>query len=225
MVTLWADGWFYISAIGFIVSAVFFVFLLGQYRAAVEAEDRQEDEGRELESLPPLPKLVAPASEERQDLPQASAGAPTRTPRGFADYSEPEAEPEEDGAAVKTVVIPPATETAAEEVPAKVIPAPEENPESAKPSPAVSYMQNLEKEIADLKSSAAQQAAQGDMILKRLAELWEKIDQLPRAASAPQPASLPEEKKIPAPSHVEPPPAEAVAEEPKPARKGPVWPI
>jgi hypothetical protein len=36
---LWADGWFYISSAGLLVSGALFFFLLGQYRAAADAAD------------------------------------------------------------------------------------------------------------------------------------------------------------------------------------------
>src|SRR5688572_27257204 len=42
MVGLWADGWFYISSAGLLVSGVLFFFLLSQYRAAAEAADGVE---------------------------------------------------------------------------------------------------------------------------------------------------------------------------------------
>lgn len=44
MVGLWADGWFYISSAGLLVSGVLFIFLLGQYRIASEAADIAEME-------------------------------------------------------------------------------------------------------------------------------------------------------------------------------------
>jgi len=40
---LWADGWFYISTAGLLVSGVLFFFLLGQYRAAADAADEQDE--------------------------------------------------------------------------------------------------------------------------------------------------------------------------------------
>ena len=42
MMGLWADGWFYISSAGLLVSGVLFFFLLGQYRVASEAADATE---------------------------------------------------------------------------------------------------------------------------------------------------------------------------------------
>ncbi len=39
---LWADGWFYISSAGLLVSGVLFFFLLGQYRAAADAADGRQ---------------------------------------------------------------------------------------------------------------------------------------------------------------------------------------
>jgi hypothetical protein len=77
---LWGDGWFYISAVGFLVSSVLFVFLLGQYRSAVEASDEPE------EGLPPMP------------LPLSSV--PINVP--VVPLHKPEKKPE------RTLVLPPA---------------------------------------------------------------------------------------------------------------------
>ncbi len=50
MMGLWADGWFYISSAGLLVSGILFFFLLGQYRAASEAADVTEgDQGADKE--------------------------------------------------------------------------------------------------------------------------------------------------------------------------------
>ena len=48
MMGLWADGWFYISSAGFLVSGVLFFFLLGQYRAASAAADATESDPPEI---------------------------------------------------------------------------------------------------------------------------------------------------------------------------------
>ena len=48
MIGLWADGWFYISSAGFLVSGVLFFFLLGQYRAASAAADATESDTPEI---------------------------------------------------------------------------------------------------------------------------------------------------------------------------------
>ncbi len=92
MVGLWADGWFYISSAGLLISGVLFLFLLGQYRVASEAADSTEVEAGEdkdahaTESIRPVynpepspapkvvshaetpaPKTPEPATESRRD--------------------------------------------------------------------------------------------------------------------------------------------------------------
>ena len=52
MMGLWADGWFYISSAGLLVSGILFFFLLGQYRVASEAADVSEGEqGADKETI------------------------------------------------------------------------------------------------------------------------------------------------------------------------------
>src|SRR3989338_3025542 len=178
MAALLADGWFYISAGGFLVSSILFVFLLGQYRAAVEAEDREEEFGGF--SYMPRPVTVA---ETRQDLPVAVVTPISSAPKGFADYSEPESSPKDEPSAVK------APETVAQPEPAPTpVLASSPEAEKAATSPAVSFLHDLktqidglDHEITDLKSLTARQAEQGDVILKRLAELADKLKKEPPA--------------------------------------------
>lgn len=182
MTSLWGDGWFYISALGFLGTLVLFVYFLGQYRAAVEAEEGEEDGG--------APSAAAEAG-EKVYVPKAA----------LADYPEP------------VPVVKPAPKPAPARIPAveaeAEAPAPEpvkKEPEKKRDpatssgglSPAVAYLQNLklqvdalEKELAQLKGLAARQSAQGELILKKLAELAEK-------AAAPAPAAAPEPKAAPA---------------------------
>ncbi len=58
---LFSDGWFYLSAGGFIASVVLFVAFLGNYRAAVEAEDEEvlpeSETGQEPELSKPEPAV------------------------------------------------------------------------------------------------------------------------------------------------------------------------
>ena len=82
MLSLLSDGWFYISAGGLLVSGYLFVYLLGQYRAAVEAEDEA------VEDLPPqpdgqiAPEPIIPHSAEESPMPvieQLSSLSPALT--------------------------------------------------------------------------------------------------------------------------------------------------
>ena len=53
MMGLWADGWFYISSAGLLISGILFFFLLGQYRVASEAADATEELAAEREASVP----------------------------------------------------------------------------------------------------------------------------------------------------------------------------
>ena len=66
---LWADGWFYISALGLLVSGALFFVLLGQYRAAAEAADRREGD---MDAVPSVSPVLTPVSENPRPLPQAA---------------------------------------------------------------------------------------------------------------------------------------------------------
>jgi len=99
MVGLWADGWFYISSAGLLISGVLFLFLLGQYRVASEAADSTEVEAgadkdaHAIESIRPVynpepspapkvvshaetpaPKTPEPAAESRRDPANTTGG-------------------------------------------------------------------------------------------------------------------------------------------------------
>ena len=220
MASLLGDGWFYISAGGFLVSSMLFVFFLGQYRAAVEAED--EAESSELPQ--PIPVMAA-APAEKVYIPKAAAFDPLP-----AVLPQPAPKP-------AVVAAPPAP---AEEKPA---PKAAEHKKSGLTttsgiSPAVVYLQNLkgqmerlDKDIVNLKALASQQTAQSDGILKALAGLTRKIDELaqrpaaaaaapnaapaqtaeaaaasaPEAAPEPQPAPEPEPEPQPEPAAAAPP--------------------
>ncbi len=213
MASLWADGWFYISAGGFLVSCVLFVFLLGQYRAAVEAED--EDLVADGPALPssPAEKIYIPKPVAEAPKPISVAPSPQPAPMPLKSVAAPEAP------ALKPLIVEaPAPKAAA---PA---PQPAKKAETTGPlSPALVYMQNLkeqmerlDKDIGSLKSLVGQQAAQNDTILKRLADLADKLETMP-AASAAAPAPAPAETHLPATLELEraAPPAPTPAPAPK----------
>ncbi len=197
--SLWGDGWFYISAGGFIVSAVLFVFLLGQYRAAVEAEDETEaapEPAADPVPIAPTEKVYTPrsvvdamkAAEAEKAAAPASAPGPVPKPAP-APIPTPAPKPTAEAAPA------PASAPAASE--RTIPPAMKKADTTGGISPAVVYLKNLknqmerlDKDIAGLKTVAAQQAAQNDLILKKLAELGDKLAQAPASVSSPaQPAS------------------------------------
>lgn len=265
---IFGDVWFYISGAGFVVSMALFVFLLGQYRAAVQSSDHHEPE-LEPQTASPAPVPVA--------APKPVAVVPLSKPAVIE----------------KTLIMPPPAAAPAPAVVPAPMPAPAPAPvptpvpvKTAAPaarkaetttgglSPAVVYLQNIksqmdnfDKELTQIKAAVAKQSAQGENILKRLSELadqWKAAtargNEPPKpepssqtipvsvpANKAPAPIPVPVSEPEPAPEPVaaqappdrtmelkiNPPPAvleqppqqQETAAEPKPARKGPVWPI
>ncbi len=76
MAGLLADGWFYISSAGLLVSGVLFFFLLSQYRAAADAADQPEPEAAAESHAP----LVRPLS-----IPEEPSTRPARSPPSPSD--------------------------------------------------------------------------------------------------------------------------------------------
>ncbi len=67
LIHLLKDVWFYISAGGFLASLILFVFLLGQYRLAVEAEEENTEDNEEaLESVEPQEKSQEPIQSQTE---------------------------------------------------------------------------------------------------------------------------------------------------------------
>src|SRR5665213_2716893 len=60
MAGLLADGWFYISSAGLLVSGALFLFLLGQYRAATDAADQPEPEAAAEPHVPLVRPVFVP---------------------------------------------------------------------------------------------------------------------------------------------------------------------
>jgi len=172
VVSLLGDVWFCVSALGFLCSGALLLYLLGQYRAAVEEAEEND----------------------------AASMSPESTSEGEPLPIKPVA-----------VSLPPA--------PVVALPEPRrgDSNNSGGVSPAVVYLQNIkskmetfEKEISTLTALSAQQAAQGELLLKRLSELAEdrKADSLPRRATpAPAPRTAPKEPLVS--KIAEPPPAKA----------------
>lgn len=231
MTSLWGDGWFYISALGFLGSSALFLYLLGQYRSAVEGSDESE----EAPALAPQP-----------------LAADYVPPPMVTAVVVPDAQKEE-----ATLVLPPG-ETSPQPVAADAEPRRGETGAGGGLSPAAVYLQNIksqmdkfDKEIAALKAAASQQVAQEELVLKRLAELAEAVKAGKAPPSLEEPAVLrpPERATAAAPAAVLPasaappsPAAEPKSAAPEPViealpqtpeqpaapsqpRKRPVWPV
>ncbi len=203
MATLLGDGWLFISAGGFLVSCALFVFLLGQYRAAVESEDEEPAAG----DIPPTKPVPV--------LPQET----------------PEPQP------LKSAV--PASPSVQRD------PLPNPGLAAAQLQSLKNQIDRIEREMAGLKSIGERQGKQHEAIMARLSALDEKLEAKPEPKVEVAPAKIQEdpsktiELKVPAvvvdaPEPVPVPSAlpdetvvlePAVPESPKPARKGPVWPI
>lgn len=96
MQALWADGWFYISSAGLLVSGALFFFLLGQYRAAADAVDvrdsapETEVEARAVPVRPvyvpeepaPAPKLASVSAPAERTEPKTAASTPRESTTG-----------------------------------------------------------------------------------------------------------------------------------------------
>ncbi|MDD5304700.1 MAG: hypothetical protein PHS14_16520 [Elusimicrobia bacterium] len=217
MMGLWADGWFYISSAGLLVSGILFFFLLGQYRVASEAADVTEGEqGADKEVS--TPAAIRPVYIPDEAPVAQIASHPLREPEPKpkletkADYPGPERRKD------------PATSTGGI-------------------SPAVVYLQNIKGELADLHKDLralakrvddelASVSTRDEALIDRLGELTRAVESMKAAAPAPAPdepvpaprkarkaekAPEPEKAAEPAPAEVAievlpPPPADAVPE-------------
>jgi len=184
--SLLGDVWFYAYAVGFLASLGLFAFLLGQYRAAVQAADHQPD------TMQPVlkPVQVEPSGIKKTVLLSAAAVEPV---------------PVTPAPAAAAPLVAPMPAPAAAPAPAPA--AKKSEMTTSGLSPAVVYLQNiksqmdnLDKEIKNLKSLVSKQDSQGDTILKRLDELAEKLkgapapspkSEAPAAVAPPTPATVP----------------------------------
>lgn len=180
MMGLWADGWFYISSAGLLVSGILFFFLLGQYRVASEAADATESE-QAADKEAPAPAAIRPVY-----IPEDS---PAPRIASHAETPEPEAKPKPK----------PESETT---------PPPRKDPASSTGgiSPAVVYLQNIKVELADLHKDLralskrvddelASVSTRDEALIERLGELTRAVEGLksavPAAASEPVPEPEP----------------------------------
>lgn len=203
---LWADGWFYISSAGLLISGILFFFLLGQYRVASEAADATEGEqGAEKE-------VSAPAAIRPVYIPEEAA-----SPKVASHTEKPE---------VKAEAAPKASPE---------FTGPERRKDPANTtggiSPAVVYLQNIKVELADLHKDLralskrvddelSSVSTRDEALIERLGELTRAVEGLKAAAPAPaaetEEASKPARKARKAEKAPEPA-AEIVVEAPAPA--------
>jgi hypothetical protein len=207
MMGLWADGWFYISSAGLLVSGILFFFLLGQYRVASEAADATEEEhvaDKDASASPAIRPVYVPHEE---------------SPAQVASHPLPEPEPKREAAPKPEEVVErrrdPATTTGGI-------------------SPAVVYLQNIKVELADLHKDLrslakrvddelASVSTRDEALIDRLGELARAVESLKNAAPE-TPAPKKARKAEKAPETVEPSPeslAEVVLEAPAAAAPAP----
>ena len=188
MMGLWADGWFYISSAGLLVSGILFFFLLGQYRVASEAADVNEGEqGIEKEAHATIRPVYIPDD----DAPVKIASHPITVPVTKVSESTPKPEAEFTG------------------------PDRRRDPMNTTGgiSPAVVYLQNIKGELAelhkDLRSLSkrvddelSSVATRDEALIERLGELTRAVESM-KAAAGETPAAAPKKarkaEKIPEP--------------------------
>lgn len=178
MAGLLADGWFYISSAGLLVSGVLFFFLLNQYRAAGEAADQPETEAvAEAQPAPvrrvyipdepaPSPKLVSVPAEKPADKAPAPATAP-ETPAAAPSAATAEKRRETTTGGV---------------------------------NPAVVYLQSIKRELEEIHGENRELAkrveaitSRDEALIERLAELTQAVAEL--KANAPAEAAPKRAKK------------------------------
>ncbi|MCX5794182.1 MAG: hypothetical protein NTY77_01635 [Elusimicrobia bacterium] len=185
MADLWGDVWFYISTLGFLGSGALFLYLLGQYRSAVEETDESDTASPSQEAASVEPPPAQPAVLELTPVPVATpivSWPKTKTKTAPAVALPVAAAP-----SAKVEPQPSPTTAKASPVSARGVGAPAPAKGAAPErragdgvNPTVAYLQNIrsqmerfDKNIAALKALSAQQAAQGQLVLKKLSELAE----------------------------------------------------
>ncbi len=210
MMGLWADGWFYISSAGLLVSGILFFFLLGQYHVASEAADVTDGEqgaDKEVSAPAAIRPVYIP-----EDAPAARIVSHTDKPEAKAE-PKPKAEGEYAG--------------------------PDRRKDMANStggiSPAVVYLQNIKVELADLHKDLrslakrvddelASVSTRDEALIARLGELTQAVESMKAAAPAePEPAPKKSRKaeKAPAPEPVPEPAPVVLAPEPEPVAAEP----
>jgi len=198
---LWADGWFYISSAGLLVSGILFFFLLGQYRAASEAADVTEaEQGTDKDA--PAPAAIRPVY-----IPDTAAEARVASHAEAKDAEarlEPKPKLEAEAAGAERRRDPANT--------------------TAGLSPAVVYLQNIKSELTELHKEMnalakrvddqlAAGSSRDEALIERLGELARVVENM-KVAAPPAPFPKKSRKAEPEPA---PEPAPEAAPEPAPA--------
>ncbi|MFI5349174.1 MAG: hypothetical protein ACHQ2Z_06505 [Elusimicrobiota bacterium] len=174
---LLADGWFYISSAGLLVSGVLFFFLLGQYRAAGDAADQHEPEAAAEPHAPMVRPLYIP------DEPVASPKIASVTAEKPADKAPAAALPEPKRDA------PPAQAEVRRETSTGGV------------NPAVVYLQNIKNQLEEIHKENRVLAQRVDAIAGRDEALIERLGELAQAVADLKGANF----VAPAAAPVEPP--------------------
>ena len=172
MAGLLADGWFYISSAGLLVSGVLFFFLLSQYRAAGEAADQPEAEAAAEPQAAPVRRVYIPEE-------------PTPSPKLA---SVPADKPAEKPAAAPAPASAPADKR--REVTTGGV------------NPAVVYLQNIKNQLEELHAETRDLAkrveaitGRDEALIDRLSELAQAVAELKSNAPAPAPSEAPAPKR------------------------------
>lgn len=203
MAGLLADGWFYISSAGLLVSGVLFFFLLGQYRAAAEAADQPEPEAAAEPHAVVRPVYIP------EDTP-----APAKV-ASVVHEDKPAEKPAEKTAPAATPAPAPAPAAATPDSKRR------ENTTGGI-NPAVVYLQNIKNQLEEIHKENKELAkrveaitSRDEALIERLSELAQAVAELksaaPAAAPAAEPAPAPKRAKKAA---AEPAPAAAPVAEP-----------
>ncbi len=157
-----SDGWFYLSFASLFVSGTLFFFLLGQYRAAVEAADRPEGEA-DAHAESPAASAVRPVYVSDDSASNAKvASAPSG--RLAEKVSSPEVEPAPAGAPFE------GHERRRENL-------------TGGSSPAVLYLQSIKSQLDVLNGSVAELSRRVDSISGRDEALIERFGELSAAVA------------------------------------------
>ena len=174
MIGLMADGWFYISSAGLLVSGALFFFLLGQYRAAGDAADHPEAEAAAEPHAPVVRPLYIP------DEPAASPKVASISADKPAEKSPAAASPE------------PKRETATGGVNTAVV-----YLQNIK-----SQLEQIHQETRALAQRVDAITSRDEALIDRLGELTQAVAELKgsnEAAAAPAAAPVPAPAEPPAP--------------------------
>ena len=191
---LWADGWFYISSAGLLVSGVLFFSLLGQYRAAADAADGAQPMPEPDVAPSPVRPIYIP--DEPAEAPKVSVASAERAEAQPAPVpKEPQAEPV--AAASNYAGLDRRRENATGGI-----------------SPAVVYLQNIKTQleglhgqVAELTKRVESVTGRDEALIERLGELAHAVEELKSSAPAAEPEQPARRTRRPAAEKaVEPPP-------------------